>query len=93
MAKIESYPTATPVLADMVPGTDAGDANATKNFTFEAIRDFISGQHADVANVPAATNSPGVAGQLAVGSVGVEYYLYVCVATNSWKRVAITGWV
>ena len=89
MAKIESYSTATPALADMVLGTDAGDANATKNFTFEAIRDFISGQHADVANVPASTTSTGVAGQLAVDAD----YLYVCVATNSWKRVAISGWV
>lgn len=89
MAKISTYATATPALTDMVPGTDTGDANATKNFTFEAIRDFISGQHADVANVPASAGSPGVAGQLAVDT----NYLYACVATNTWKRVAIAGWV
>jgi hypothetical protein len=33
MAKISTYATATPALTDMVPGTDTGDANATKNFT------------------------------------------------------------
>lgn len=39
-------------------------------------------------NVPASASAPGVAGQMryAIG------YLYVCVATNTWQRVAIATW-
>ena len=89
MAKISTYAAATPTLTDLLLGSDVGSADATKNFTFEAIRDFISAQHADVTNVPASAGSTGVAGQLAVDA----NYLYACVATNTWKRVAISGWV
>ena len=89
MAKISTYPTATPALSDRVIGTDDGQFDATKNFTFEGVRDFISAQHADPANIPLATNSAGVAGQIAVDA----NYLYVCVSTNNWKRVAISGWI
>lgn len=38
--------------------------------------------------VPATATSTGVAGQIAYSTT----YLYVCVATNTWKRVAITSW-
>lgn len=37
---------------------------------------------------PAAANSPGVVGQYAVASG----FLYICVAANTWQRVAITTW-
>lgn len=38
--------------------------------------------------VPATATSPGSVGQRAVDS---SYY-YVCVATNSWKRTALSAW-
>ena len=38
--------------------------------------------------VPTANTSPGVAGQIAWNSG----YIYVCVATNTWKRAAISTW-
>lgn len=37
---------------------------------------------------PAAANSTGTAGQVAVDSG----YIYICTATNTWKRVAIATW-
>tara|TARA_R100000808_G_C2151405_1_gene160447 strand:+ start:166 stop:441 length:276 start_codon:yes stop_codon:yes gene_type:complete len=39
-------------------------------------------------NVPAVTGSPGKAGQLAYASG----FLYICVATSTWKRVAVSTW-
>jgi hypothetical protein len=39
------------------------------------------------ANVPATAAAPGVFGQIATDG----NYLYVCVATNTWKRVAIAA--
>ena len=37
---------------------------------------------------PATTTSTGTIGQLAIDSSNV----YVCVATNTWKRAALTDW-
>jgi len=38
--------------------------------------------------VPSTTGSSGITGQISFDS----NYFYVCVATNSWKRVGLTGW-
>lgn len=40
------------------------------------------------ASAPASATAAGVAGSLAYDSG----YLYVCVATNTWVRVAIATW-
>ena len=40
------------------------------------------------SNVPASASAPGVAGQMRYASG----YLYVCVASNTWQRVAIATW-
>lgn len=84
MAKIESYPTATPRLPDLLLGTDSGSTNATKNFTVESLKDFIISSSA-----PVSASATGTAGQVAYDAD----YLYVCVATDTWKRVAISTWV
>ena len=39
-------------------------------------------------NVPASASAPGVAGQMRFASG----FLYVCVAANTWQRVAIATW-
>jgi hypothetical protein len=36
---------------------------------------------------PARVNSPGTPGQVATDGT----YLYICVATNSWRRVAVAA--
>jgi hypothetical protein len=41
-----------------------------------------------MTSVPATAASAGVSGQIAKDS----NYFYVCVATNTWKRVAISTW-
>lgn len=48
----------------------------------------VNGTFRISSSTPATSTSPGVAGQIAWSST----YLYVCVATNSWKRTAITSW-
>ena len=40
------------------------------------------------ANVPATASSTGTAGQIAYDND----YVYMCVATNTWKRSALTTW-
>lgn len=42
----------------------------------------------DIVTVPATASSTGSAGQIAFDSS----YLYVCVATDTWLRTAITTW-
>jgi len=39
-----------------------------------------------VANVPSTATSAGMTGDIAI----VAGFLYVCVATNTWRRVALT---
>ena len=79
MAKIETYSTAIPLGDDLLLGSDDNDSNATKNFTVDSLLTF-----ANAGAVPTAS-STGTKGQLAVAS-GL---LYVCVATDTWERVAI----
>lgn len=83
MAKINSYSTSTPALNDLLLGTKGYAANTTKNFTIESLKDFIISDTA-----PASASSTGTAGMLAYDA----NYLYVCVATDTWKRVAIATW-
>ena len=47
---------------------------------------FILGDQS--ANIPAASNSKGVKGQVAYD----ENYMYVCIDTNTWKRFALETW-
>tara|TARA_R100001510_G_C7645580_1_gene202931 strand:- start:96 stop:350 length:255 start_codon:yes stop_codon:yes gene_type:complete len=84
MAKIDSYSTTTPTENDLLLGTDADTfTKVTHNFTVGSLRDFMI-----TSSVPATASSTGTAGTLAYDSS----YLYVCVATNTWKRVAIASW-
>ena len=83
MAKISSYASATPVDADKILGTDAAATDATKNYLFSALRTYVI-----TSSVPASAAATGIAGQLAYESG----WLYVCVATNTWQRVAIATW-
>lgn len=83
MAKISSYASSTPADADKVLGTDADATDATKNFLFSAVRTYII-----TSSVPASAAATGIAGQIAYESG----WLYICVATNTWQRVAIATW-
>jgi len=54
------------------------------------IDDNASGTEISTASVsaPASATSTGVAGTIAYDSS----YVYICIATNTWKRVAISSW-
>lgn len=40
------------------------------------------------ANVPTAATDPGKTGEIAFDAS----YIYVCIATDTWKRAAISTW-
>lgn len=83
MAKIDSYSTTIPTENDLLLGSDSDASNATKNFTVGSLRNYMV-----TSSAPATASSTGIAGTLAYDSD----YLYVCIATNTWKRVAIGTW-
>lgn len=83
MAKISdqnSYPPVPPAAADYWTITDKSDSNKTKTVT--------AGDFAILVAAPASASATGVAGQIAYDSS----YIYVCTATNTWKRAAIATW-
>ena len=43
---------------------------------------------ADLNTAPAAANSTGTKGEIVIS----DSHIYVCVATDTWKRVAIATW-
>ncbi len=84
MAIISSYPTIIPTSSDLVIITDMSEVKKpTKTATIGSIVGTIS----DVP-APASATSTGVTGQIATDA----NYIYVCTATNTWKRVAIATW-
>ena len=44
------------------------------------------------AKVPATAGAAGTTGSIAWGTDGGTSYLYVCIATNTWERVALATW-
>ena len=83
MAQIYSYPVITPLTTDVVIGSridTVNDTQVTYNFTVGS----IVGSIADVT-APATATSTGTTGQIATDAG----FIYVCTATNTWKRVAI----
>jgi hypothetical protein len=50
--------------------------------------DYLDTQVGPWVAVPATATSTGVAGQVAYASG----FLYVCVATNTWRRTALSTW-
>jgi hypothetical protein len=80
MAKISTYASATPTMSDYVVGTDVDASNETKSFLFSAITGLLN-----AGTVPLTNTDAGIKGQIAVDTG----FLYVCVATNTWKKVAI----
>jgi len=50
--------------------------------------DYLDTKVGPWVTVPETATSTGVAGQVAYASG----FLYVCVATNTWRRTALTSW-
>jgi len=86
MAQIYSYPVVAPLSTDVLIGSridSVNDTQVTYNFTVAS----IVGTIADVT-APTSATSTGTTGQIATDA----NYIYVCTATNTWKRVAIASW-
>ena len=83
MPKISSYTTTAPASGDLLIGSDlnATPAKSTKNFTVGSVLDFFNGNA-----VPASATATGIKGQIAADAT----HLYICTATNTWRKVSIT---
>jgi len=82
MPKISSY--IQPLflsLTDKLLGTDTSTSNITKNFALGDVLELFNS-----ASVPDTLTSAGTKGQLAAD----ETHLYVCVATDTWRRVSLS---
>lgn len=69
----------------------AAGSSATAVATFNSNGNFgITGNTLNIPNTrtPASAGAPGTAGDICWDSS----YIYVCVATDTWKRTAITTW-
>ena len=74
---------------------DLGDIDGWGNNTYVAIEDDINAVRINAAKVvlvtsapPASASATGISGQIAWDA----NYIYMCVATNTWKRVSISTW-
>jgi hypothetical protein len=56
--------------------------------TLNTALDYLDTKVGPWVAVPATATSAGVAGQVAYAAG----FLYVCVATNTWRRTALSSW-
>lgn len=64
-------------------------ANAAGNaITSSVTTDVLMRSLTSIVSAPATSTSTGKAGQIAFSSG----YIYYCVATNTWKRAALSTW-
>jgi hypothetical protein len=56
--------------------------------TLNTALDYLDTKAGPWVAAPATATSTGTAGQIAYASG----YFYVCVATNTWKRIALSSW-
>jgi len=87
MGKINNETITTPAGTDRLLGSDQSTSptGGTANYTVDSVDDYFLGKR---TSVPASASAAGTAGSYAVASG----FLYVCVATNTWQRVAIATW-
>lgn len=106
MANISSYPLITPKAGDLLVGSETYDAtlaspvvgNPTRSFTVSSLGSAITSfanpitstqyKLAALNTAPVSAVDTGVLGEIRV----TADYIYVCTATNTWKRVELTTW-
>lgn len=82
MPKISTYDQAAPAnFTDKLIGSKDSAANATRNFTIGSLLALFNS-----ASVPSTPTSTGTRGQIAAN----ETHLYICVATDTWRRVSLS---
>jgi hypothetical protein len=91
--KLSELPTATSVAGDalmVVVDTPSGTAN-TKQITVSNLLSNSANVRATSikgTTAPATANTTGVAGEIRYDSS----HVYICVATNTWKRASLSTW-
>ena len=93
MPIIYTYPTVSPQSSDLITLSDEGSTGSpTKSATAKSIANLATSVTLAsltlVAAPPANAASIGTTGMIATDTD----YIYVCTATNTWKRAAITTW-
>lgn len=68
------------------PPTENKELYEQLEYLYKAVRILATTYPA--AGTPATTTSPGVAGQITYDTS----YLYICIATNTWRRIAHAVW-
>jgi len=71
---------------------DAIKASDLNNLITALENMLLSTGYLDTSNKPAATGSSGTAGHITYGDDAGTSYIYVCTATDTWKRVALATW-
>lgn len=93
MAKIKTYPNDTSISADdKVVGTDAGDDNATKNYTIGDIANFVRGSGvvssvSGTSPIQASPTEGDVTVSLAPSGVTPNTYQYVNISVDQYGRI------
>lgn len=59
-----------------------------KKITLSEFKNYLDTAYVKKGNVPASSSSTGTTGQIATDSD----YIYVCTATDQWKRVSLISW-
>tara|TARA_R110000744_G_scaffold157378_1_gene273134 strand:+ start:1834 stop:2100 length:267 start_codon:yes stop_codon:yes gene_type:complete len=87
MGKINDQTIKTPVGTDRLLGSDQDTTptGGTANYTVDSVGTYLLGTR---TSVPASATAAGVAGHYAVAAG----FIYICVATNTWQRVATATW-
>jgi hypothetical protein len=90
MAKISTY--SSQALTDINPtdlllGTASLQSDATKNFKILDLTSYLNRNGKNGGVTPGASGDPGETGTFFATTTD----LYVCVATNTWRRVAIAA--
>jgi len=106
MANISSYPLITPKAGDLLVGSETYDAteatpvvgNPTRSITVGSLGSAITSFSNPITSTqyklaalntePPSAASTGVLGEIRV----TADYIYVCTATNTWKRTALATW-
>lgn len=65
------------------PPIETGELHNQLQYIYKALR-ILADRTYPKAETPATASSPGIAGSLAYDTS----YLYICVSTNTWRRIA-----
>ena len=70
---------------------NGGDFDNVESNDYDNSEYILTGNEIDyptIVSAPITVNSPGETGQIAYDND----YVYVCIATNTWKRSALSSW-